>query len=126
MSEKIEGLKIYADPECTQEISTIAWNNSVKIVLADGTEKIIPNCARAGESATATVWVKNESPYDYGITRISFSDERVLLSLSSSWVYPSRPVNLTLTFPIPKNPAKTDIIKASKVNIEGYYIYKHS
>jgi hypothetical protein len=125
MSEEIETLKIYADPECTMPISTIEWNNSVKITLVDGTEKVIPNCARAGESATATVWIKNESPFDYGITRISFSDPRVQVALSSSWIYPSRPTSLTLSFPVPNNPTKADIIPAGKVIIEGYYIYKY-
>lgn len=124
MSEDIEGLKIYADPECTQEISSIEWINSVKIHLVDGTDKIIPNCARAGENAVATVWVKNSSQFDYGITGISFSDSRVQVTLSSSWIYPNQSINMTLIFPVPTNPKKDDTIKVGKILIEGYYIYK--
>jgi hypothetical protein len=124
MSENIDNLKLYADAECTQPISTIEWNNSVKIKLVDGTEKTIPNCARGGEKATATIWVRNEGPYDYGIIRISFPDDRVKIALSSAWIYPQRPIQMTLTFIVPKNPTKNDIIKAGTINIEGYYIYK--
>ena len=124
MGENISPLKIYADSECTQEVKTIEWSNSVKITLSDGSERIIPNCARAGDSAVATVWIKNSSDFDYGITRISFSDPRVLVTLSSSWVYPNRPTALTLSFPVPNNPTKSDIIPAGRIIIEGYYIYK--
>jgi len=124
MSEQIDGLKIYADPECTQLVSTIEWNNSIKIKLADGTEKVLPNTVRGGESATATVWIRNESQYDYGITGISFDDSRVQVILSSAWVYPSRPTQMTIVFPVPQNPTKDDVIKAGKINITGYYIYK--
>jgi hypothetical protein len=124
MSEQIDNLQIYADEQCTQPISTIGWNNSIKIKLADGTEKILPNTARGGDSATTTVWIKNESPYDYGITGISFDDNRVQVILSSSWVYPNRPTQMTIIFPVPANPTKDDIVKAGKINITGYYIYK--
>jgi len=124
MSTPISPLKIYADPACTQQISTIGWNNSVKMTLVDGTIKVIPNCAKAGESATAEVWIKNPSPYDYGITSMSFSDPRVQILLSSAWIYPQRPINIKLVFPVPSKPAETDVIPAGKINIEGYYIYK--
>jgi hypothetical protein len=124
MSDQIEKLEIYADPECTQKISTISWNNSIKIKLVDGTEKILSNTANGGDTATATVWIKNESPYDYGITRVSFDDNRVQAFLSSSWVYPNRPTQLRIVFSVPQVPTRADIIKAGKINIEGYYIYK--
>lgn len=124
MVENINDLKIYADAECTQVVSTIVWNNFIKIKLADGTEKTIPNCARGGDKATATVWIKNDSPYDYGITEISFSDDRVQVLLSESWVYPQRPTRITLTFSVPRNPTKADIIKAGTIKVQGYYIYK--
>lgn len=124
MSEQIDSLKVYADPECTQLISTIGWSNSIKIKLADGTEKILSNTAQGGDTATATVWIKNESPYDYGITGITFDDSRVQVMLSSSWIFPNRPTQMTIIFPVPQNPTKADIIKAGKINIAGYYIYK--
>lgn len=124
MSEQIDNLKIYADEQCTQPISTIGWSNSIKIKLADGTEKLLPNTARGGDKATITVWIKNESQYDYGITGISFDDSRVQIILSLSWVYPNRPTQMTIIFPVPVNPTKDDIIKAGKISIIGYYIYK--
>lgn len=124
MSERIENLRIFADAECTQEISTIGWSNSIKIKLADGTEKILPNTARGGDTATTIVWIRNDSPFDYGITEISFDDPRIQLLLSSPWVYPSRPTQLSIIFPVPAVPTKDDIIKAGKINIIGYYIYK--
>jgi len=122
--EELGDLKIYADGECTQRISTIVWDNFVKMMLADGTEKIILNCARGGEKATATVWIRNEGQYDYGITRISFSDSRVRVVLSSAWIYPQRPIKITLVFSVPQKPTKNDTIKDGKINMEGYYIYK--
>jgi hypothetical protein len=123
-NEEIDNIKIYADAECTQPISTIEWHNSVKITLADKTIKIIPNTAIGGESASAIVWAKNEGPFDYGITGISFFDTRVQVILSASWLYPKVPVQITLVFMVPQNPTKNDIIKAGKINIEGFYIYR--
>jgi len=124
MSEQTDNLKIYADEQCTQLVSTIEWSNSIKIKLSDGSEKILSNTARGGDTATATVWIKNDSQFDYGITGISFDDPRVQVILSSSWVYPTRPTQLSIVFPVPANPTKADIIKAGKINISGYYIYK--
>jgi hypothetical protein len=123
-NEEIDQIRFYADAECTQQISTIEWNNSVKITLADKTTKVIPNTALGGENAVAIVWVRNEGQFDYGITRISFSDNRVQVILSSAWLYPKVPVQVTLIFIVPPNPTKNDIMKAGKINIEGFYIYK--
>lgn len=123
MSEE-GNLKIYADAKCTQPISNIVWSNFVTIHLVDGTEKILSNSARGGESATATVWIKNESTMDFGITEISFSDSRVQVILSEAWIYPQRPVQITLIFSVPANPRKNDIIEAGRINIQGYYISK--
>ena len=123
-NEEIDQIKIYADAKCTQPISAIEWHNSVKITLADKTVKVIPNTALGGESASAIVWAINEGQFDYGITGISFSDSRVQVILSSSWLYPKVPVQITLIFLVPQNPTKNDIIKAGKINIEGFYIYK--
>lgn len=123
-NEEIDQIKIYADAECTQPISIIEWYNSVKITLADKTTKVIPNTALGGENATAIVWARNEGPFDYGITGISFSDNRVQVILSSAWLYPKVPVQITLIFIVPSKPTKDDIIKSGKINIEGFYIYK--
>jgi hypothetical protein len=124
MSENISKLKIYADAECTQLISTIGWSNFIKIKLVNGTEKMLLNSARGGENATATVWIKNESTMDFGITEISFSDSRVQVILSEAWVYPQRPVQMTLVFSVPDKPTEKDIIEAGKINIQGYFISK--
>lgn len=121
MSENIADLKVYSDPECTKQIlTTIEWNNSIKMVLSDGSERIIPNYLEDGETGLAEVWIKNDSPYDYGITKISFDDPRVQVFLSESWIYPSRPVKLTLQF-IPDGKP----LQLGKLRINGYYI-KHS
>jgi hypothetical protein len=100
------------------------WTNAIKIRLVDGTEKVYPNTANAGSKATAEVWVKNETPYDFGITEVSFSDPRVQVSFSSSWIYPQRPVSMKVEFPVPDNPTEADIIKSGKIDIKGYYIFK--
>jgi hypothetical protein len=124
MSSDLNNLKIYANQECTQPISVIEWGNFVKVKLADGTEKIIPNTATGGETATATFWIRNEGEYDYGITHISFSDERVQVFLSESWIYPNKLIKITLTFPIPMRPTKKDVIQAGMIIIEGFYVFK--
>lgn len=124
MSEDVPDLKLYADAECTQPILTIEWNNKVIMKLVDGTEKILPNCARGGDKAIAAVWVKNETPYDFGITSVSFPDNRVRIVFSSPWVYPNQPVMLTLVFDVPEKATAKDIIRANKLQIGGYYIYK--
>lgn len=123
MSE-IDALKFYADSECTQPISTIAWSNFVTIKLIDGTQKIIPNSARGGETAHAAVWIKNHGQSDFGITDISFSDSRVQVKLSEAWIYPTRPVQMILIFPMPPNPTKADSIGEGKIIVKGYFISK--
>lgn len=122
MSEEIDSIRIYADAECTQPISTVSWSNFFVIKLVDGTEKILPNSARGGENATATFWIKNDGPLDFGITSISFSDNRVEVKLSEAWVYPERPVQMSLVFHVPDIPKKSDTVEAGKINIQGYYI----
>jgi hypothetical protein len=107
-------------------VSVVEWGNFVKAKLVDGTEKIIPNTASGGETATATFWIKNEGENDYGITHISFSDKRVQISLSESWIYPNRPIKVTLTFPVPAHPTKDDTIQAGRIIIEGFYVFKTS
>jgi hypothetical protein len=124
VSEDINHLKIYADAECTQPISTISWTNFIKIRLVDGSEKILNNSARGGENGTATVWIKNDGEFEFGITEISFSDPRVQAIISEAWIYPERPVQLTLIFPVPSNPTQADTIEAGKIKIQGYFVSK--
>lgn len=124
MSQQVEGINFYADQECTKPISNISWNSSIKIKLADGTEQILPNTARGGDSAIAVIWVKNETEFDYGITEISFSDSRVQVLFSSSWVYPNRPTQISIVFHVPAVPTKSDIVEAGTVIVHGYFIYK--
>jgi hypothetical protein len=123
MSE-INKLKFYADAECTQEIKTISWSNSTKIKLIDGTEKIVSNSVLGGREAIATVWLRNESQSDFGITGVFFPDNRVKINFSSAWVYPQRPIQMTLIFSVPQNPTKDDMIKDGQINIQGYFIVK--
>lgn len=123
MSEENSPLKIYADKECTQPISAIEWNNQTIITLVSGEKVVLPNTSKGGENATATFYIKNEKDYDYGITGISFTDNRVKVNVSSAWIRAKQVVQMTLIFYVPPNPTEEDIIDAGNIKITGYFIY---
>ena len=120
-TEKIEQLKIYADPACTKPIDSIAWLNAEKInvVKKDGSVEI-HDSIREGESATAECWIKNHSPYDFGVTKILSSNPNIQVFLTESTIYPQRPVKLTL-LAMAKEGA---YIGEPLIGIKGYYIKK--
>jgi hypothetical protein len=116
-------IKFYADEQCTKPINTIEWDNAPVITLLSGEKMTLPNTAMEGTYAEATVWVRNEWVGKFYVTSISFHDERVTISIGSERLYPNKAVKLTVSFPVPKNPTKGDIIKAGEVKVEGYYVY---
>jgi len=117
-------LKFYADETCkTPIINTIEWDSEAIITLFSGEKIKLPNSAEAGAKATTKIWVRNEIPYNFYLTSISFPDKRVKILISSSQLFPNRAVELTLSFEVPKNPTPEDIIKAGKIDVKGYYAY---
>lgn len=117
-------LKFYADEACkTPIINTIEWDSEAIITLFSGEKVTLPNSAEAGAKATTKIWVRNEMPYNFYMTSISFPDKRVKILIGSSQLFPNRAVELTFSFDVPKNPTPEDIIKAGPIDIKGYYAY---
>lgn len=50
-------------------------------------------------------------------------DPRVQVLINSSWIYPQRPVKLTLIF-TPNDGDKEGILEGAKISMNGYYIRK--
>jgi len=119
---KFEKIGIYADVGCTKPIETIEWNTGYILTLIDGTREILKNTAEGGQVVTATVYLKNESKWRFAITKISFPDKRIKIKVESPWLL-LKPVKLTISFEVPKNPIPEDVIQADKILIEGYYVF---
>jgi len=116
-------LKFYADEACKTPINnTIEWDSEAIITLFSGEKVKFPNTAEVGAKATTKIWVRNESDYIFYVTSISFPDKRVKITIMTSQLYPNRPVELTISFDVPKNPTPEDIIKSGKFLIEGKYV----
>ena len=122
MSEEIGDIKIYAGRGCNKLIDTIEWDTKVIIALINGEKEILKNTASSGQTVSAIVYLKNESKWRFGIRNITFPDKRVKIKVEKSWVLTS-PVKLTISFDVPENPTPDDVIKAGKVQIEGFYVY---
>jgi len=125
MSEvpEFKDVRIYADEACKRPIETIEWDNGYILTLINGEKEVLRNTAKAGEVATATIYLKNESRWRFGITKISFLDKRVKFKIASSWLLLG-PVELIISFDVPKNPTPKDVIKAGEVEINGFYVYE--
>jgi len=117
-------LKIYADKTCTKQISMISWKNKVELTTVKGELVPLENTAEGGETAEAEVWIRNESHYDFVVTKISFPDPRVTVDIETGWLIPQKPTKIRLLAFIQKNPSPEDVIKSQKFIIQGYYIFK--
>lgn len=118
-----DSLKVYADEKYTEPISTIEWNIDTIITLITGAKFKLPNTAKAGDVITTTVWIRNESKYNYGIMNISFPDSRVEIAVKQPILRPNEATKLTIQFTVPEKPTEKDVIKSGKITIEGYYVY---
>lgn len=116
-------IKIYSDIKCFIPINSIKWDSSFEIVLVDGTKETIPNTAVAGQTVIATFYIRNESEYRFGVTKIYHPDNRIKLSIGNPWLIPHNPIKMTLTFIVPLVVSPDDVIKTGQVQIEGYFIY---
>ena len=113
--EKIEGLRLYADSGCTRQIEDISWNNSEKVAIVekDGTVKTV-DFVQERENATAEVWIKNPSPFDFTVRQIKCSNSAIQLFLNEAQIFPQRPVKLTLK-------AKGRTVTEPIILVKGYY-----
>lgn len=116
-------LKAYVDRECTKEIYTIEWDNEVILKLVNGREVRLQNTAKPNEVATAVVYLRNVSGYPYMIKAVYFSDKRLSLRLDKDWLEPSAITKLMVEFVVPEKPTPKDVIKAGRIEFDGYHIY---
>lgn len=116
-------LKIYADTKCTMQVKTIEWDSTIIIELFNGEKKQLPNTAQAGQEVKAFVFIRNEGKYPYGITKVTFPDTRMTISIEKDWLEPNTITRLTVAFTVPEKITEKDVVKAGKIEIEGYYIY---
>lgn len=119
-------IKIYANKKCSVLVETIEWDSTVIIKLLNGGKKKLPNTTQAGEEVKAIVYIKNESKYPYGITGISFPDKRLSISIEKEWLESNEVTSLTVKFVVPKKITPQTVVKAGKIEIEGYHVYKES
>lgn len=119
---ELKEVQIYADKACQKPIDTIEWDNGYVLTLINGEKEELRNTAKADDVATAVVYLKNKNKWRFGITKISFPDERVKFKIANSWLSLG-PVELTISFKVPKNPTLEDVIEKGKITIEGYYVY---
>jgi len=116
-------IKIYADKECKKPIETVEWNKEVTLTLVDNTKTTIQNAIMAGEMASTVIYLRNESPYKFAVTKVSFSDPRVKCKIAAPWLNYNIPVEMEISFEVPDNPKPEDVIKAGQVKVDGIYIY---
>jgi len=116
-------IKIYADRKCSILVETIEWDTYLRIKLLNGEEKKLKNTAQAGQEVVATVFIKNESKYSYGITDVSFPDKRLSVSVEKDWLESNEITSLIIKFIVPKKVTPQTVVKAGKIEIEGYYVY---
>lgn len=116
-------LQLYANEKCSVQIKTIEWDNDLIIKLLNGGKKRLSNTAEAGQVATAIVYLKNEGKNNYAITDVSFHDKRLSISIKKDWLEPNEVTSMIVKFTVPKKVTPQTIVKAGKIEIEGYYVY---
>jgi len=67
-------------------------------------------------------FIVNKSPDKFGITELSSSDTRIKVSHGDAWILPFGNSKVVLSYLVPLNPTKQDIIKNVKITINGYFV----
>lgn len=116
-------MKIYVDRLCKNPVDTIEWDNDLIINLVNGSQKRLPNTSKAGQTATSTVYVRNESKYAYAITSIKLPDKRLSISVEQDFLEPDAITKLTIVFVVPDKVTPDDVIKTGKFKIKGFHVY---
>jgi len=115
-------LYISLDKEGTKLIDSIQWNEGLIIELADGSKYYKPNLAKSNSTISTSFYLVNITGNRFGIKELKFPDERVKVQISSPWIVPYESVMITLTFDVPSNPTRNDVIKSSELIINGFFI----
>jgi len=113
-----DNLRFYADKECKKPIEAIKWDNSqVTFTLVSGEIVQFDNAQEIGALATATVYVRNETSWRYGVTAIRLP-KNVKYKIESAWLYPMVATKLTLTVVVKEDM----LIENSQIEIQGYFM----
>lgn len=115
-------LGLYADEKCTKLVEAISWDEDIILNLIDGSNVPIKGVGRGGQPATATVYIKNNTENKYYIMKMTISDTRLEYEIESAIIEPDKKVKLIVTFRVPNNPTKKDVIENAKVNIDGMFV----
>jgi hypothetical protein len=112
-------LVVSTDAEGNHEIENIEWDTNLKITLTDGTQQI---GTQAGTLASSTFFLVNKSPNRFGIVALYCTDPRIKVGYLESWVISGGALKVTLTYKVPENPSKKDVIKGAKIILQGYFM----
>ena len=117
-------IKVYSDEEFKDEIESLQWENKIVLDLVDGTREILDNTAMGGEKVQAKAYLRNETDYKYMITKTSYPDPKVKISVSRAVIEPKSFVILTVSYDVPEEVDPEDTIAENKIDIEGYFLYE--
>jgi len=121
-------MKIYLDRTCKKPVPAdiIVWDHDLIIKLVTGKEMKFSNTAKAGQTATATIYLRNEGKYPCALTSIKHPDKRLSISIEQGFLERNAVTKLTITFVVPDKVTPKDVIPRSTILIEGYYVYSGS
>jgi len=118
-------IKFYFDEKCTRPLKKVEWDGGFRVTFDSGTEELIKNVAVAGQEATATFYVRNESNFRFGIRTISHPDDRVKIivdAVDHDWLYPHEPIKVTFSVKVSPEPTKKDIVESANFVITGFFV----
>ncbi len=113
---------ISVDEQGVNRISNIEWDTKFITTLIDGTKHEIENGAQAGQTVSSSFFLVNKTPNRFGITELKCSDGRIRTQYNSAWVLGFGHIKVTLSYTIPSNPTKYDVIKNAKFILKGYFV----
>ncbi len=115
----MENLRLYQDKECTKPIEGIKWDNAtVTFTLVSGEIVSLENAVEFGSTATATIYLRNETSWKYGVQAIILP-KGVKYKIENAWLYPMVATKLTLSIIVSE---ENMLIKDSQVEIRGYFV----
>lgn len=120
-----DGLKFYLDAECTRPIEKVQWDKGFHVTMIGGKEEILPNTVETGGIATATFYVRNETPYKFGIKDFDFPDRRVKILITDSWLLPMIPTKIVLTVSTIESAAQgitESAVESAQLMIKGFFV----
>lgn len=108
------------DREGKNKLETIGWDSKLIATLIDGTK--VELGAKAGQTITTSFFLVNPTPNRFGINELRCTDNRFRVTYQSAWILPNLPVKITLSYSIPENPTKQDIVKNARFIVGGFFV----